>query len=127
MPARRLGHGRADRPAPALIVELHYGAEHPTRTRALVGRGEAELGLGEVASATALFERALEVQAGKTLAPADDGAIRFALARALWASARERPRALREARAARDELRSTGARGRATLVEVEAWLARRRG
>ena len=109
------------------IVELHYGAEHPARNRALVGRGEAELGLGEVASATALFERALEVQAGKTLAPADDGAIRFALARALWAGVDARPRALREARAARDELRSTGARGRATLAEIEAWLARRRG
>ncbi|MBL8976488.1 MAG: hypothetical protein JNK56_38150 [Myxococcales bacterium] len=67
------------------------------------------------------------MQAGKTLAPAEDGAIRFALARALWARVSERPRALREAREARDELRSAGARGRATLAEVEAWLASRRG
>lgn len=52
--------------------------------------------------------------------PEEVAAARFGLARALWARTEGwRPRALAEARKARDALRTLGARGSVALAEVE--------
>ena len=104
------------------IDEDHYGSEHPNLSPALLGRGEAELALGDAATAAALFERVLRLHELSSYSPAEAASARFALARALWAGAEDRPRALREARQARDELRATPSAGR-ELAKVEAWLA----
>jgi tetratricopeptide (TPR) repeat protein/predicted Ser/Thr protein kinase len=104
-----------------VVVDAHYGRAHAGGPEALIGAGEAELGLGEEAAAASLFAAALA--AGMNPSPAEVAAARFGLARALWAGTTERPRALTEARKARDALRTLGARGSVALAEVERWLA----
>ncbi len=90
----------------------------------LTGIGRAQVSLGRAAEAIPLLERALALRMGAGRDPIDAAETRFALARALWESRRDRARAwalATEARAAYG-----GARSATERAEVDAWLARHR-
>jgi hypothetical protein len=83
--------------------------------------GQAKVALRRPAEAIAPLERALTLRLAAA-APADLGATRFALARALWESGGDRSRARALARAARD---GYGARLETERAEADAWLRAR--
>jgi tetratricopeptide (TPR) repeat protein len=86
---------------------------------ALTNLGETMLGLGEARAAQDDLEEALRLYAtspAASLAPT-----RFALARALWTTPEQRPRALTLAREAQAEYARGGA-AKWRLAEVQAWL-----
>ncbi len=87
-----------------------------------VGLAQVALSEGRLAEARPLAEHAARVveaqRPGPMLAQS-----RFVLARVLWASPAERPRALELARAARDTLDRMAAQRSVAAVEIAAWLA----
>jgi eukaryotic-like serine/threonine-protein kinase len=95
------------------------------RIRALRGFGEASLALGSVAQARAPLERALELALPVEDDPQGLAKNLFLLARALADDPRERERALALASAAHFLALATGARGRASVEEIERWLSTR--
>jgi tetratricopeptide (TPR) repeat protein len=106
---RALAIWRENNAAPAFIG---YG---------LLDRGRAELAAGQVKQARGDLEQAVT-----TLGEADGSPeARFALAQALWPSARDRPRALALAGEARTTFGKTPATAK-QLKEVDAWLEARR-
>lgn len=100
------------------ILEGKYGKSHPLLVSSLLGVAEAELYLGNAKVARAHVERALphidapEVRSYRAL-------LQFLLARALWATAADRPRA-RELADTAFELASTEA-DHELVSEIEAW------
>ena len=83
--------------------------------------GEVHLDRGAPAAAVAPLERALGLFL-RMPTSSDTGHVRFALARALWESSRDRGRALAQARQARADLAAAGAEGEGELAALEAWL-----
>jgi tetratricopeptide (TPR) repeat protein len=90
----------------------------------LTGLGIALIGEGLDVDAINPLEEALAIRTRESAVPESLGETRFALARALWGSAKDRPRAVELVRRARVDL--TGQRTSAaqvTLASVEAWLS----
>jgi tetratricopeptide (TPR) repeat protein/predicted Ser/Thr protein kinase len=104
----------------ALAIWRAAGSDATIQSYGLTGLGLALLGEGRAAEAVAPLEQALPAREAGHLAPALQGEARFALARALWTRAAERPRALALARQARTDCASD----KKTLAEIDAWLAK---
>ncbi|HVY39657.1 MAG TPA: serine/threonine-protein kinase [Polyangia bacterium] len=103
------------------IWERELGREAIYRSYALTGIGISYLGEGKPASALEPLERALKIRLANDVEPADRAETLFALARALWASGRQRDRAralAAQARAAYDS-----AARKPDSAEVDSWLA----
>ncbi len=104
------------------------GASHPRYGAALTIYGLAELKLGRTKAAIASLERGLAVMLAVPVSPRDQlGEAHFGLARALWPDRRARARALKEARAAVEDLTAAGPSYRELLEEAQAWLRERGG
>jgi eukaryotic-like serine/threonine-protein kinase len=124
--------GRAKEAVPvfqrALVLWGRPAEQSILRAFPLTGLGQAWLALGRPDEARPVLEEALALRAK---APRDvDGAeTRFALARSLWATPRDRARADELALEARDiyahlsGATGDGARAKAQLALVEAWVA----
>jgi serine/threonine protein kinase len=107
-----------------IIWERELGLDARNLAYALTGIGESYLAEGDAVSAVVPLERAWKIRAAKEADPERRGETVFALARALWESERDRPRAEALAREARDAYGKTEVK--AKLAEVDAWLARRK-
>ncbi len=100
---------------------------HPDTARlayALEQKGELLLARGEPARGVEPLTRAVSLLEKAARAPAVLASARFALARALVASERDRARAVTLARQARDGLSAAGARHHSQLDEIDEWLVR---
>ncbi|WP_163988723.1 serine/threonine-protein kinase [Pyxidicoccus caerfyrddinensis] len=128
-----LGHVelRLRRVGPALVHlrralevrEQALGAEHPRVAQTLGLLGEALLEGGQLREAREPLERAVALSARVELAPPERARAHFALARVLWQSRAERPRALALAREAH-EAYARGAPAYAPRArEVQVWLS----
>jgi len=108
------------------IDEKVFGPEHPNVAYSLVSLGQAYVARGRPRDALALLERALAIRT-KTKADATELAeCEFGLAAALWDARRDRDRAKRLARSARDHYVAAGQSAAKQLAKVEAWLRARR-
>lgn len=87
--------------------------------------GEALLGAGDVDAARKELERAMALLQGQEKGPQWTARPRFLLARALWATPGERPRARELAGAALQELVAAEGDNRALIAEIRAWLSTR--
>ncbi len=85
--------------------------------------GEALLALGKPGAARQVLETGIGFPYAERSAAGRMGHLKFALARALVAGQRDRPRARALAEAARDEWRAVPSE-QGALAEVEAWLAK---
>ncbi len=102
----------------ALVLQ-QQPEEHAGLMEPLTALGLLQLARGRPAAAVPLLERALR------LAPEEAATeTRFVLARALWESKQDRPRALELAARARSDWQRRGNAPR--LAEVSQWLASRR-
>lgn len=88
----------------------------------MTGVGAALVDLGRPREAIAVLERALAIADPGPLDPLDVALLRFGLARALWDSHEDRPRARTLATAARDVFASGGEVAAAGLAEIRGWL-----
>ncbi len=91
----------------------------------LTGIGIAELRAKRPAAAIAPLERALAIRTTKKGRPENLAETRFALARALWLSKRDRTRAVALATAAEKALAALGGVHETRRAEVRAWIAAR--
>ena len=108
--------------------EASVGEAHPRYGAALAILGLAELTLGRAKAAIASIERALAVMTAASSAPHEQiGEARLGLARALWPDRKSRARALKEARAAIEDLTAAGPSYKPELAEAQAWLRERGG
>jgi len=85
--------------------------------------GSLSLQEGKLGEATELLERALRIRTSQPVDPSNVAETRFALARTLWLSKRDRRRARELAERARDDYASIGERGAEERANVEDWLA----
>jgi tetratricopeptide (TPR) repeat protein/tRNA A-37 threonylcarbamoyl transferase component Bud32 len=104
------------------LNEAELGPAHPHVATSLLHQGKALTALGKALEAIPPLERALAIRQARTPNPVALGAVRFALARALWEAQRDRPRALSLATEA-VQLFADAKRSR-ERDEVLAWLAR---
>lgn len=101
------------------IVEHALGSEHRDLADILLGLGRSYLDLNKADKAASLLERALRLRSDDM--PSRSAPLRFALARALWESGGDRPRAIALARqAAATSIRPGEG---VTQDEIAAWLA----
>jgi tetratricopeptide (TPR) repeat protein len=103
----------------AVKLYRQSGVESDVLAWPLTGLGRARLGLKHPAAAVAPLEEALAIRIDKHAPPAQLAETRFALARALWSRADDKPRALSLGESARADL---GGDAKAT-AEIDAWLA----
>jgi hypothetical protein len=105
------------------VREQSLGAEHPRVAQTLGLLGEALLEGGQLREARETLERAVALSTRVEVAPPERARACFALARVLWPSHEERPRALSLAR----EAQAAYARGAPTYAprarEVQSWLS----
>jgi tRNA A-37 threonylcarbamoyl transferase component Bud32 len=104
-----------------IIWERELGLEHRNLAYVLTGIGESYLAERDALSALAPLERAWKIREAKETEPARRGETRFALARALWDSERDRGRAEGLAQGARDAYARAG--DKAKVADVDGWLA----
>jgi tetratricopeptide (TPR) repeat protein/predicted Ser/Thr protein kinase len=102
------------------IKEAALGSQHPSLVTTLEQIGVSELGEHRPAAALEVLTRAYALPAQGD--PGEVAELRFALARALWETHRDRPRALQLAEEARAAYAAAGADSKKDLAEVEAWL-----
>ena len=103
------------------IQEKTLAADHPSVAVTLIRLGDIELAGGDAAAALGSFERVLAIRAGRDGEPLDLAEAKYAVARALWAAGRDRPRArtlLAEAEATFAEL---GASAKPLQDDLAAW------
>ena len=107
------------------ILEQKQGVDFVELSKPLTGQGQLELARGRPAAALAPLERALTLRDDQSRDVVELAELRLALARALWDSATDRPRARGLAVRARDALAVAPATPPLTarLQEVDAWLA----
>jgi tetratricopeptide (TPR) repeat protein len=105
------------------IKRKALGEEHVDLCYSLENIGLAHLGLGQPAKAIPVLERALALRERARLEPGESAEGRFALARALWDTGRNRARARTLAAAAREGYQSRNDLEHAS--QVNAWLASR--
>jgi serine/threonine protein kinase/tetratricopeptide (TPR) repeat protein len=103
------------------IWERELGPNNLTLSYALTGIGLSHLAEGNSASALVPLERAFQMREAEEHDPLRRSETRFALARALWESNRDRTRARALAEKARDAYAKASAE-REKLTEVELWL-----
>jgi tetratricopeptide (TPR) repeat protein len=114
-----------DRASLAIFAESHE-EESAAFATALTGLGEDLVALGRAGEAQGPLERALTLREQRPLGAADLASTRFALAKALWESGRDRERARSLAARAGETFRAAFARHggfRATLDEIDRWVA----
>jgi serine/threonine protein kinase len=107
-----------------IIWERELGLEHRNLAYVLTGIGESFLAERDALSALDPLERAWKIREAKETEPARRAETRFALARALWDSERDRARAEELASAAHDAYTQSG--DKTKQAEVDAWLAPRK-
>jgi tetratricopeptide (TPR) repeat protein len=107
-----------------IIWERELGLDNRYLAYVLTGIGESYLAERDALSAVEPLERAFKIREAKETEPGRRGETRFALARALWDSERDRPRAQNLAEGAREAYSQAG--DKAKLADIDAWLAPRR-
>jgi tetratricopeptide (TPR) repeat protein len=107
-----------------IIWERELGLDHRNLAYVLTGIGESYLSERDALSALAPLERAWKIREAKETEPARRGETRFALARALWDSERDRHRAATLAEGARSAYAQAG--DGTKVAEVDAWLSQRK-
>jgi serine/threonine protein kinase len=107
-----------------IVWERELGLEHRNLAYVLTGIGESFLSEREALSALTPLERAWKIREAKETDPARRAETRFALARALWDSERDRVRGQSLAQGARDAYVQAG--DKAKVAEVDTWLASRK-
>jgi serine/threonine protein kinase/tetratricopeptide (TPR) repeat protein len=107
------------------IWERELGAENPNLGSVFTGIGVSYLAEGKPANALESLERAVSIREGRETDLAKRGETRFALARALWDSARDRSRARQFAERAKADFATVGAKTKVT--ESESWLRAHQG
>jgi tetratricopeptide (TPR) repeat protein len=119
----RLGHHAEARAAfeRALGIWRRSGADAFYVAYGLTGLGLALLGEGRPQDAARALAEALQIRTDKRAGPPEMGETRFALARALWATPAERPRALALAGAAEGDY-ARGAEAGSAIPDIAAWL-----
>jgi tetratricopeptide (TPR) repeat protein len=123
--------GRTEEAERELRVSLEraeglYGAEHSWTAVALNSLGEVLVSRGNLREAIPTLEKALGIRA--RLEPGQEtlAETRFALGRALWEAAQDRPRALALVRSSRDTYTSLHGHER-QIAAIDAWLHERQG
>ena len=106
------------------IYEKALGREHPDVATALTGVAQESLALDRAATARTAAERALAIREKPDIPALELAETRFALARALAADVRARPRARMLAEQARAAFAEAAEAGTAQLADVTAWLAK---
>ena len=112
-----LTYGRA-----IAIGEAAFGSDHPLVGDAVLGLAEVRLARNENHEAAWLLERVLAIRETVAADARELAEVRFALARALWRSKRDRPRALQLAHAACAGLADAPWAAK-ELAKVEQWIA----
>jgi tetratricopeptide (TPR) repeat protein len=102
------------------IFRANLAWQGPDFAEELQGLGEAEIVQGRPANAISPLEESLKIWEKVQRRPSQVADARFALARALWESGRNRPRALSLAEAARVDLASPATAARQRVVA--GWL-----
>jgi tetratricopeptide (TPR) repeat protein len=105
------------------LREQALGAEHPRVAQTLGMLGEALVEGGQLREAREPLERAVTLSTRVELPPHDVGRARFALARVLWRSQGERPRALSLAREAQAAYARSAPFYAPRAREVQSWLS----
>ena len=105
------------------IWEQEFGADNLNLGFALTGIGLSFLGEGNPASAVAPLERAYRVRSSLETEPSRRAETAFALARALWDSSEDLPRARRLAAKAQDDYLKS--KNPAKADEARSWLQTR--
>ncbi len=106
-----------------VIWERELGLDDRNLGYALTGIGLSYLSEGTPTSALVPLERAFKIREAQETDPSHRAETRFALARALWESGRDRGRARTLAVEARETYRKADAKSR--VAEVESWLSER--
>jgi serine/threonine protein kinase len=107
-----------------IIWERELGLDHRNLAYVLTGIGVSFLAERDALSAIAPLERAWKIREAKETEPARRGETRFALARALWESDRDRARAATLGQNAREAYVQSG--DKTKIADVDAWLASHR-
>ena len=105
------------------LREQALGAEHPRVALTLGMLGEALVEDGQLREARETLERAVTLSTRVELPPPELGRARFALARVLWRSRGERPRALALAREAQEAYVRSAPVYAPRAREVQSWLS----
>jgi len=108
-----------------VIWERELGLEDRNLAYALTGIGLSYLAEDDASSALAPLERAYKIREAHELDPSRRAETRFALARSLWETNRDRARARALAEQAREAY--TKGDAKAKVVEVDGWLRARGG
>jgi tetratricopeptide (TPR) repeat protein len=104
------------------IAEVAVGPSHDLVSRALAGMGRTQLRLGAADRALAPLERAVALYAQQAGADWDRAVAQFDLARALWATGRDRARAIELAREARSQQLRLGDLHPSDVAPIAKWL-----
>jgi serine/threonine protein kinase/tetratricopeptide (TPR) repeat protein len=120
----RYREGRQSFERARIVWERELGLDARSLAYALTGIGVSYLGERDPVSAVAPLERAWRIREAKETDPEQRGETLFALARALWDSARDKPRSQTLAVSARDAYGRVAEK--AKVADVEAWLAQRK-
>ncbi|HEU0029218.1 MAG TPA: tetratricopeptide repeat protein [Kofleriaceae bacterium] len=107
--------------ADAIYVKA-LGADHPARLDTIEGIGLAHLGLHEYPAAIEALERARALRLANPMDPVSLASLESRLARALWESGRDKPRARGLATAARKILAEAGQADE--VAQIDAMLRR---
>ncbi|WNG34926.1 tetratricopeptide repeat protein [Archangium violaceum] len=105
------------------VREQSLGAEHPRVAQTLALLGEALVEGGQLREAREPLERAVALSKRVELAPPELARAYFALARVLWQSHEERPRALALAREAQEAYARSAPAYTPRAREVQSWLS----
>jgi len=119
----RYREARASFERARIVWERELGLDARNLAYALTGIGQSYLAERDPLSAVAPLERAWRIREAKETDPSRRAETRFALARALWDTARDHRRAEQLAHGARDAY--VQADGKTKVADVEAWLAQR--
>jgi eukaryotic-like serine/threonine-protein kinase len=106
-----------------IIWERELGLEDQNLAYALTGIGVTYLAENDAGSALAPLERAFKIREAHEAEPSRRAETRFAFARALWETNRDRGRARQLAEQARDAYAKSDAK--AKVAEVDSWLRAR--
>lgn len=103
------------------MSERVKGKDHVLNADALEGLGEVALARRRPADAVPLLERALSLRERSPSSAFYDARLRFLLARALWESGKDVPRAKELLAAARRGFEAAGTQGKQRLLELTQW------
>ena len=107
------------------ILVAHLGEDSPNLIDARECVAEALLGTGDIRAAREVLKRSVEAIADRDTGPHWTSGARFQLARALWATPADRPRALELARTTLRSLSAAEGDNRKLVARIERWLSTR--